>query len=70
MWRPWLWPTALSTALRLVPRGGWRSGRPLPDADYLRFRMVTQYGDPEHPPEPADVVAFLEWRRRWPAASA
>jgi hypothetical protein len=36
----------------------------LPDAAYLRFRLVTQYGDPAHEPDPDDVVAWLEWCRR------
>jgi hypothetical protein len=59
--RPWLW----SSALRLAPRGWWRRRPflPMPDRDYLRFRLVTQYGDPEHVPDPDDVVAWLQWCR-------
>jgi hypothetical protein len=26
--------------------------------------MVTAYGDPDHDPEPHDVVAYLKWCRR------
>jgi hypothetical protein len=27
--------------------------------------MLTQYGDPDHAPVPADVVDYLVWCRRW-----
>lgn len=64
--RPWLW----RTALRLAPRGWWRRKPylPVPDPVYLRFRMVTMYGDATHPPEPDDLVVYLEWCRRFQAA--
>ena len=64
--RPWLWPVALRQAFRLARRGWWRRPPflPLPDPAYLRFRLETQYGDPEHRAEPADVVAYLRWCRR------
>ncbi len=55
--RPSLWPTAVRQA-RLL-------GRPSPE--YLRFRMVTQYGDESHRPVPSDVVSYLEWLRSWRA---
>ena len=38
---------------------------PVPSGEYLRFRLVTQYGDADHRPEPADVVNYLAWCRRW-----
>jgi hypothetical protein len=65
--RPWLWPTAVTQLFRLAPRGWWRRPPfvPVPDRNYLRFRLQTQYGDPEHEPEPADVIAWLEWCRRF-----
>jgi hypothetical protein len=40
---------------------------PVPDPDYFRFRMLTQYGDADHAPEPADVVAYLHWCRSYRA---
>lgn len=63
--RPELWATALGQAFRLAPNGWWRTAPhlPLPDDDYLRFRLQTQYGDPEREPEPADLIAYLEWCR-------
>ena len=34
--------------------------------EYLRFRLLTQYGDSEARASPADVVNYLQWCRRWP----
>ena len=61
--RPSLWPTAVTQAFALAPRGWWRRRPflPVPDREYLRFRLQTQYGDPEHRPEPADLVTYLQW---------
>jgi hypothetical protein len=63
--RPHLWPTAAGQVLRLAAPGWWRRAPflPLPTPEYLRFRMVTQYGDADHQPEPSDVVSYLEWCR-------
>jgi hypothetical protein len=61
---PSLWPTALRQARRAVPRRWWtrRPRLPVPSADYLRFRLETQYG---HRGAVAgeDVVTFLRWCR-------
>ena len=64
--RPRLWVTALRQAVALAPTRWWHARPPLPTphSAYLRFRLVTQYGDPSHRPEPADVVAYLDWCRR------
>jgi hypothetical protein len=64
--RPRLWPTAVAASWRLAPRGWWRRWPPLPvpDRDYLRFRARTAYGDADHPLDPDDVVAWLEWCSR------
>lgn len=66
---PSLWATAVVQGRRLLPNGWWRRRPflPLPDPDYLAFRMQTAYGDPDHPPEPADVLSYLRWCRAWPA---
>ena len=63
--RPDLWGAALAQGARLAPPGWWRRWPPLPlpDPAYLRFRLQTAYGDPEQPPAPEDVVAWLEWCR-------
>jgi hypothetical protein len=68
--RPDLWLTALRQVRLLAAPGWWRRTPflPLPDAEYLRFRLVTQYGDAEHAPEPADVIAYLHWCRGYRAS--
>lgn len=65
--RPSLWPTGVRQLRRMARVGWWRRWPllPLPSADYLRFRMITQYGDPAHAPEPSDVVNYLRWCRDW-----
>ena len=66
--RPRLWGVAVAQGLRLAAPGWWRRWPPLPlpDPAYLRFRLQTAYGDPERGPAPGDVVAYLEWCRRFP----
>ncbi len=63
--RPHLWPTAAGQIIRLAAPGWWRRAPflPRPAPDYLRFRMITQYGDAEHQPEAVDVVSYLDWVR-------
>ena len=63
--RPWLWGIALVQLFRLARPGWWRRAPflPVPDREYLRFRLETQYGDPNHAIEPADIVAYLRWCR-------
>ena len=65
--RPDLWSTAVGQLFRLATPGWWRRRPflPLPDADYLAFRLQTMYGDPVHQPEPGDVVAYLDWCRKY-----
>jgi hypothetical protein len=68
--RPDLWPTAVRVGVRLAPRRWWARWPhlPLPAADYLRFRLVTaRGGSGDGPADPADLVAYLEWCRAWPA---
>jgi len=36
---------------------------PLPDREYLRWRMYTAYGDENAVPPVADVIGFARWRR-------
>ncbi|NNE72329.1 MAG: hypothetical protein HKN26_01560 [Acidimicrobiales bacterium] len=66
--RPDLWFTAVRQVGRLAPSGWWRRPPfvPVPDAEYLRFRLQTAYGDADRDPEPADVVTYLQWCRAWP----
>lgn len=65
--RPDLWATAVVMALRLARPGWWRRAPflPLPAAEYLRFRMETQYGgDGTAWADPRDLVTYLAWCRR------
>jgi hypothetical protein len=70
--RPSLWPTAARQARLLAPSGWWRRWPPVPvpAPEWLRFRLVTAYGDPTRVPDPEDVEAWLRWcrtaRRRTP----
>jgi hypothetical protein len=70
--RPGLWATALRQVFVLAISGWWRRFPflPLPDPSYLRFRLLTAYGDPDHQPEPADVVSYLRFCRAWPKVTA
>ena len=65
--RPSLWITAARQARRTATAGWWRRAPflPVPSGDYLRFRMVTQYGDADRQPDADDVVAYLAWCRDW-----
>jgi hypothetical protein len=60
--RPHLWWVAVRQTARIARPGWWRRAPflPLPDADYLRFRLETGYGAVIVPPA-ADLVAYLEW---------
>ncbi|MEJ7583181.1 MAG: hypothetical protein WKF43_03660 [Acidimicrobiales bacterium] len=64
---PGLWSTAVTQVGRLAPSGWWRRRPflPLPDPEYLRFRLETAYGE-HRDPEPDDVVAYLSWCKAWP----
>jgi hypothetical protein len=67
MRRPRLWMTALQQMQRMAAPGWYRRRPflPVPGGAYLRFRLVTQYGDPNHRPEPVDVVNYLAWCKQW-----
>jgi hypothetical protein len=47
----------------MAPPRWWatRPYLPLPPRDYLRFRLVTQYGSADRPPVAADVINYLTW---------
>jgi hypothetical protein len=60
---PGLWVIGVTQLVVLSPPGWWRRFPPVPRPDpaYFRWRLQTQYGDPDHVPVPADVVAYLKW---------
>lgn len=55
-------------------RVGWRFRRrqwfrhapflPLPDRNYLRWRMLTAYGDADAVPSPDEVARYVRWAVR------
>ncbi len=65
-----LWLTAVRQLSRMAPDGWWRRPPflPIPPADYLGFRLQTQYGDADAQPLGADVVNYLQWVRMWDRA--
>jgi len=69
--RPTLWTTAIRQVSRLAPRGWWRTAPflPVPPADYMDFRLVTQYGGEHGGPQGGirskDVVDYLQWCKQW-----
>ena len=64
---PSLWPTAMRQAApaRAAPVVARSPYLPVPSRSYLEFRLVTQYGDISHRPEPEDVLNYLRWCRDW-----
>jgi hypothetical protein len=69
--RPSLWLTALRQWRRTTLPAWWRQWPflPVPSGDYLRFRLLTQYGSAGGPVDPHDVVQFLVWCRRQDAVA-
>ena len=65
--RPGLWGTAVRQGIRMAPSGWWRRRPflPLPSADYLHFRTLTQYGQTDRPPTSGDVLDYLAWCKEW-----
>ena len=61
--RPSLWITALTQLFRLTPRRWWARAPflPVPTREYIRFRVLTQYGERGHTLEVADVLSYLRW---------
>ena len=55
----------LRTAWAFRRRDWWRKPPflPVPDRDYLRWRMYTAYGDDDAVPPARDVIGFARWRR-------
>ena len=63
---PGLWSTGLRQVAVLARPGWWRRPPflPLPDADYLRFRLETAYGGAgDQPMASQDLLAYLRWCR-------
>ena len=65
VFRPRLALDLLATAWAFRRRGWWWRVPflPLPDRDYLRWRMYTAYADEDAVPPVDDVIRFARWRR-------
>ena len=63
--RPRLALDLLATAWAFRRRSWWAQSPflPLPDREYLRWRMYTAYADEEAIPPVEDVIRFATWRR-------
>ena len=71
--RPGLWGPALSAARSMAKKKWWLKPPflPVPDSNWVEFRLVTAYGTTEKPSDlaaknqrVADVIIWIEWRRR------
>lgn len=63
--RPTLWRPAVRQLRTLAPDRWWarRPFLPVPDRDWMAFRMTTAYGDPDAPLVADDVVTWLRWSK-------
>ncbi|HEY7681902.1 MAG TPA: hypothetical protein VH879_04615 [Gemmatimonadales bacterium] len=66
MVRPWVARDLLAMAWAFRRRDWWRHAPflPLPDREYLAWRLHTAYGEERTVPPVEDVVRFAHWRRR------
>ena len=60
---PGLAADLLRVSWRFRARDWWRRPPflPLPDRDYMRWRMHTAYGDDDAVPPPRDVERYARW---------
>lgn len=66
--RPMLWRAGIRAVRNMKPDRWWRRRPflPVPAAEYLTFRLQTQYGgDGSNPPRSGDVLEYLRWLRNW-----
>jgi hypothetical protein len=63
---PTLAAALVRVAWRFRRRGWFRRAPflPIPDRDYLRWRMLTAYGDPDALPSAEDVERYARWAIR------
>ncbi len=57
---------SVRTAVSHTRREWWKSGNHLPGASpvHLAWRLETAYGSSDVDPDFADVIDFVQWRRR------
>ena len=61
--KPSLWIVSLRQIFRLAEDSWWRKYPflPLPGRNYMRFRLLTQYGNLEESLTVRDVLTWLKW---------
>jgi hypothetical protein len=64
--RPTTGAALLGVAWRFRRRGWHRQFPflPLPDREYVKWRMLTAYGDPDVVPPASDVIRYARWATR------
>jgi hypothetical protein len=64
--RPGVIPQLVGAAWACRARDWYRRAPflPLPPRTYLRWRMETAYGDPEHLPEAREIERYVVWASR------
>lgn len=65
---PRLWPTAFRAYRSFVPTRWWtrRPFLPIPDRDWMHFRLVTAYGGDGSPPASSEeeLITWLRWLKK------
>lgn len=64
--RPELWGEGLRALFAFASRKWWKRPPflPRPDEPYVSWRSATAYGSADNAMDPADLVAYLQWRRQ------
>jgi len=62
--RPGLWPEAVRAARDFRCKEWPNRLLWVPESEYLRWRKLTAYGDPEACITAEDLVRYLRWRKR------
>jgi hypothetical protein len=65
LWNPRLGLDLIRTLWAFRRREWWARAPflPIPDQDYMRWRMYTAYADEDAVPPLEDVIRFARWRR-------
>ena len=64
--RPWVIPHLVRAAWAFRARGWYRRRPflPLPPRSYVRWRMETAYGEPDHEPTTHEIERYVVWTAR------
>lgn len=64
--RPELWGEGVRALIAVAPRHWWKKPpyMPRPDDAYMSWRTATAQGSADAGIQPAELVAYLRWRRQ------